>query len=46
MAYIHRALFDRILSTMATKNNITIITMDSKIPLYDVKTLLQNAMDR
>ena len=36
---IHRDPFDRILITMAQDNNLTIITKDSKIPLYDVKTI-------
>ena len=36
---IHRDPFDRLLITMAQDNGLTIITTDSKIPLYDVKTV-------
>ena len=36
---IHRDPFDRLLITMAQENNLTIVTKDSKIPLYDVKTV-------
>lgn len=36
---IHRDPFDRILIAMAIENDLTIITKDSKIPLYDVKTV-------
>ena len=36
---IHRDPFDRLLITMAFENDLTIITKDSKIPLYDVKTV-------
>lgn len=36
---IHRDPFDRLLIAMAIENDLTIITKDSKIPLYDVKTV-------
>ncbi len=36
---IHRDPFDRLLIAMAMESNLTIITKDSKIPLYDVKTI-------
>lgn len=36
---IHRDPFDRLLITMAQENDLTIVTKDSKIPLYDVKTI-------
>jgi PIN domain nuclease of toxin-antitoxin system len=36
---IHRDPFDRLLITMAIENDLTIITKDSKISLYDVKTV-------
>ena len=36
---IHRDPFDRLLITMAQENNLTIVTKDTKIPLYDVKTV-------
>lgn len=36
---IHRDPFDRILITMAMESDLTIITKDSKIPLYPVKTV-------
>ena len=36
---IHRDPFDRLLIAMAQENNLTIITKDSKIPLYKVKTV-------
>ena len=36
---IHRDPFDRLLIAMAQENDLTIITKDSKIPLYDVKTV-------
>lgn len=35
---IHRDPFDRILISLAMENDLTIITRDSKIALYDVKT--------
>ena len=36
---IHRDPFDRLLIAMAQENDLTIITKDSKIPLYSVKTV-------
>ena len=36
---IHRDPFDRLLIAMAQENDLTIITKDSKIPLYAVKTV-------
>lgn len=36
---IHRDPFDRLLITLSQENDLTIITKDSKIPLYDVKTI-------
>lgn len=36
---IHRDPFDRLLITMAQENDLTIVTKDSKIPLYDVRTI-------
>ena len=36
---IHRDPFDRLIITMAQENNLTIVTKDTKIPLYDVKTV-------
>ena len=36
---IHKDLFDRLIITMAQENNVTIVTKDSNIPLYDVKTV-------
>lgn len=36
---IHRDPFDRLLIAMAIENDLTIITTDSKIPLYSVKTV-------
>ncbi|MBQ2551655.1 MAG: type II toxin-antitoxin system VapC family toxin [Treponema sp.] len=36
---IHRDPFDRLLIAMAQENDLTIITKDSKISLYDVKTI-------
>lgn len=36
---IHRDPFDRLLIAMAIDNDLTIITKDSKIQLYDVKTV-------
>lgn len=36
---IHRDPFDRLLITMAQENDLTIITKDSKIQLYDVLTV-------
>ena len=35
---IHRDPFDRLLIAQTIENNLTIITKDSKIPLYNVKT--------
>ena len=31
--------FDRLLIAQATENNLTIVTTDSKIPQYNVKTI-------
>ena len=36
---IHRDPFDRLLIAQAIENNLTIITRDLKIPLYEVKTI-------
>ncbi|MBP5437788.1 MAG: type II toxin-antitoxin system VapC family toxin [Treponema sp.] len=36
---IHRDPFDRLLIAMSMENNLAIITKDSKIPLYNVKTI-------
>ena len=36
---IHRDSFDRLLIAQAIENNLTIITRDLKIPLYEVKTI-------
>ena len=36
---IHKDPFDRLIITMAQENNLTIVTKDSNIPLYDVKTV-------
>lgn len=36
---IHRDPFDRLLTAQAIENNLTIITRDLKIPLYEVKTI-------
>ena len=36
---IHKDPFDRLIITMAQENNVTIVTKDSKIPLYDVETV-------
>ncbi len=38
---IHKDPFDRLLVAQAMENDLTIITRDSKIPLYDVKTVWQ-----
>lgn len=35
----HNDPFDRILISQAINNNMTIVTCDEKIPLYDVKTV-------
>ena len=35
---IHRDPFDRLLVAQALENDLTILTRDAKIPLYDVKT--------
>ena len=39
---IHRDPFDRLLIAQAIENNLTIITRDLKIPLYEVKTIWWN----
>lgn len=36
---IHRDPFDRLLIAQAIENNLSIITVDSKIPLYSVKVI-------
>ena len=36
---IHKDPFDRLLIAQATENNLTIVTTDSKIPQYNVKTM-------
>lgn len=36
---IHRDPFDRLLIAQAMENDLTIVTTDSKIPLYNVKTV-------
>ena len=36
---IHKDPFDRLLIAQAMENDLTIVTTDSKIPLYDVKTI-------
>ena len=36
---IHRDPFDRLLIAQAMENNLTILTRDLKIPLYEVKTI-------
>ncbi len=36
---IHRDPFDRLLISMALENDLTIITKDTIIPLYNVKTI-------
>ena len=38
---IHKDPFDRLLVAQAMENELTIITRDSKIPQYDVKTVWQ-----
>ena len=35
----HNDLFDRILVAQAIENDLTIVTTDENIPLYDVKTI-------
>lgn len=35
----HNDPFDRILISQALENNLTIVTTDANIPLYDVKTV-------
>ncbi len=35
---IHRDPFDRLLIAQAMENDLSLVTTDSKIPLYDVKT--------
>ncbi len=35
---IHRDPFDRLLIAQAIENDLSLVTTDSKIPLYDVKT--------
>ena len=39
LSAIHKDPFDRLLICQAQAEDITIITTDEKIPLYDVKTL-------
>lgn len=39
LPYIHKDPFDRLLIAQATENNLTIVTTDSKIPQYNVKTI-------
>ena len=39
LPFIHRAPFDRLLIAQAQSRNLTIITKDSMIPRYAVKTL-------
>ncbi|MBR5647120.1 MAG: type II toxin-antitoxin system VapC family toxin [Treponema sp.] len=36
---IHKDPFDRLLIAQAMENNLTIVTKDTKIPLYDLKTV-------
>ncbi len=36
---IHKDPFDRLLIAQSLENDLTIVTTDSKIPLYDVKTV-------
>lgn len=36
---IHRDPFDRLLIAQAIENDLTIVTTDSKIPSYKVKTI-------
>ena len=36
---IHKDPFDRLLNAQAIENNLTIVTTDSKIPQYNVKTI-------
>ena len=36
---IHKDPFDRLLIAQAIENNLTIVTTDSKIPQYNVKTM-------
>ena len=36
---IHKDPFDRLLIAQAIENNLTIVTTDSKIPQYNVKTI-------
>ena len=36
---IHKDSFDRLLIAQAIENNLTIVTTDSKIPQYNVKTI-------
>jgi PIN domain nuclease of toxin-antitoxin system len=36
---IHKDPFDRLLIAQAVQNDLTIVTTDSKIPLYNVKTV-------
>ena len=36
---IHKDPFDRLLIAQAIENDLTIVTTDSKIPLYNVKTI-------
>lgn len=36
---IHKDPFDRLLIAQALENDLTVVTTDSKIPLYNVKTI-------
>ena len=36
---IHRDPFDRLRTTLTQENNLTTVTKDTKIPLYDVKAV-------
>lgn len=36
---VHKDPFDRLLIAQALENDLTIVTKDAKIPLYDVKTV-------
>ena len=39
LPFIHKDPFDRIIIAQAKEENLTILTKDSNIPLYDIKTL-------
>ena len=39
LPFIHKDPFDRIIIAQAKEENLTILTKDANIPLYDVKTL-------